>query len=108
VHAIETSAYLISFNLGLKYSISYQSKIGKVKWKGPDTKELLKKLADEGVEDIIIVPISFLNENLETLYDLDHDIVPFAKEKLNIKRICRVNIPESHPLLIKLLENIIR
>jgi len=108
VHGIETSAFLISQSAGLKYRISYQSKIGRVKWQGPDTIDTLKQLAAENVKEIIVVPISFLNENLETLYDIDHLIVPFGKELLKIPHICRVRIPECHPLMIEFLGNIIR
>jgi protoporphyrin/coproporphyrin ferrochelatase len=108
VHAIETSAELISQSVGLKHKVSYQSKIGRVKWVGPDTIDMLKQLAAIGTEEIIIVPISFLNENLETLYDLDHLIVPFAKDQLNIPNVFRVRIPEAHPLMIQFLGNIIR
>jgi protoporphyrin/coproporphyrin ferrochelatase len=108
LHAIKSSAFLISKSLALKYKISYQSKMGKVKWVGPDTKDILKQLNKEGFKEIVLVPISFMNENLETLYDLDIDIIPYAKDILRIEHIYRVMIPNSHPLIIELIRNIIR
>jgi protoporphyrin/coproporphyrin ferrochelatase len=53
------------------YLLSYQSATGPVKWVGPDTLSTIDKLASEGVRQLIIVPISFVSDNIETLYDID-------------------------------------
>lgn len=107
VQAIEKSSQLIAESTGTEYKISYQSKAGKIKWLEPETKSVLAELAEKNYEDIVIVPISFISENLETLYDLDLDIIPYGKNELKIKNICRVKIPGSHPLLIQTLKDII-
>ncbi|MFA6923290.1 MAG: ferrochelatase [Bacteroidales bacterium] len=104
---IEESSRFIADSTGLEYKVSYQSKMGKMKWAEPDTKSVLAELAKKKHEDIIIVPISFISENLETLYDLDFDIIPYAKNELKIKNIYRVKIPNSHPLLVQTLKDII-
>jgi ferrochelatase len=91
---IEESARLIATELGLAYRVSYQSQIGK-KWLGPITEELLAQMATQKPDqEIVIVPISFVNENLETLYDIDQLIIPTAKA-LGIKSISKVPIPEA-------------
>lgn len=54
-----------------EYKITYQSRTGPVKWVGPDTFEMVEKLKDEGYQRVVIVPISFVADNLETLYDID-------------------------------------
>ncbi|MEI8087424.1 MAG: ferrochelatase [Paludibacter sp.] len=100
VDEINASAKLISAELGLPYKVSFQSKIGKVKWVEPDTKDCLKGMAAENCDEIILVPISFVNENLETAYDQGIEIIPYGKNELHIKNICRATIPYSHPLLI--------
>ena len=105
--AIEESSKLIADKANLKFEFAFQSRM-KGKWVGPDTKDSLKKIAETTNDfDIILIPISFVNENLETLYDLDHDIIPFAKEELKINKITRVNIPVANVQFINLLENII-
>jgi ferrochelatase len=53
------------------YLLSFQSATGPVKWVGPDTLATIDKLAGEGVKQLIIVPISFVSDNIETLYDID-------------------------------------
>jgi protoporphyrin/coproporphyrin ferrochelatase len=55
----------------LDYSLSFQSATGPVKWVGPDTLATIDKLADEGVKQLVVVPISFVSDNIETLYDID-------------------------------------
>lgn len=106
--AIAESAALISGNLMLDFEVAYQSGMRSDKWVGPDTIERLKLLAKTGKEEIVIVPISFVNENLETLYDIDKVIIPFAKKELGIKNISRVKIPEADDLFIRLLVDIIK
>jgi len=100
VDEINASAKLIAGKLGVAYRVAFQSKIGKVKWVGPDTKDCLKSMKAENIDEIMLVPVSFVNENLETAYDQGIEIVPYGKNELGIQHICRVEIPSSHPLLI--------
>ena len=104
--AIETSAKLIAEKTGLDYNVAYQSGMGK-NWIGPDTVNVLKKLAANRQIEILIIPISFVNENLETLYDIDMEIIPYAKEVLGIKNISKVEIPVANDDFIKLLKDIV-
>ena len=96
------SAEQISQRLNLPYSVSYQSKIGRIEWTRPYTNEYLRELAGKGINEIIIVPLSFINENLETRYDLDIELVPMGLDELGITDICRIEIPESDPHLVKM------
>lgn len=70
---INKSVQLILSSIKIKdldYSISYQSKIGPVKWLEPSTNEEILKAIKDNVP-ILVVPISFVSENLESLYELD-------------------------------------
>lgn len=51
------------------YQITYQSRVGPAKWLGPDTVGFLSRNA--GGRAIVGVPIAFVSEHLETLYDMD-------------------------------------
>ncbi len=53
------------------HSLSFQSKVGPVKWLRPSTDEMIRKLALEGVSQVLLVPVSFVSEHIETLYELD-------------------------------------
>jgi protoporphyrin/coproporphyrin ferrochelatase len=53
------------------HSLSFQSKVGPVKWLRPSTDEMIRRLAQEGSDQILLVPVSFVSEHIETLYELD-------------------------------------
>ena len=108
VNEINESCSNIARSIGLNYRIAYQSKIGKMKWIGPDTKSLLKQLSEQEIKEVLIVPISFISENLETMYDLDIDIIPYAQKNLSFRNISRVVIPQSHPLMINTLRYLVK
>jgi ferrochelatase len=59
--------------LGNQYphTLSFQSKVGPVEWLTPATDATIRRLASEGVEQLILVPVSFVSEHSETLYEMD-------------------------------------
>jgi protoporphyrin/coproporphyrin ferrochelatase len=70
-----------------QFQVTYQSKVGPAKWLGPDTVEFLEKNAGERA--IVVVPIAFVSEHLETLYDMDI-LAKAAAAKAGAKAFLRV------------------
>jgi ferrochelatase len=103
--AIHESGKLIAEAMNLPYYVSFQSKIGRMKWVEPATITMLKNLSFDGVEEIMIIPISFLTENLETLYDIDTEIIPQFKSAF--KTIVKVAITDLSTDLVPLFQDII-
>jgi len=67
---IEHSARETARRAGVStFQVTYQSKVGPAKWLGPDTNAFLREHAKGKV--IVTVPIAFVSEHLETLYDMD-------------------------------------
>ena len=67
---VEASARETAGRAGVQsWQVTYQSKVGPAKWLGPDTSELLA--ANAQGRAIVTVPIAFVSEHLETLYDMD-------------------------------------
>jgi ferrochelatase len=64
------NALLKVTNIG-SWELSFQSRSGPVKWIGPKTDETLKELAEKGVDKVLLVPISFVSDHIETLYEMD-------------------------------------
>jgi ferrochelatase len=65
---------LVVESLGLsedQWSMSYQSRLGPVKWLTPSTSQMVKKLAGEGRKKLIIASPAFIVDGLETLEELD-------------------------------------
>jgi ferrochelatase len=53
------------------WKLSYQSKSGPVQWLEPSTEQMLEEMAAEGVKNLLAVPISFVSDHIETLYEID-------------------------------------
>ena len=49
------------------FTLAYQSRVGPVEWLKPYTEEALEELGHQGVQDLVVVPISFVSEHIETL-----------------------------------------
>ena len=60
--------------------ICYQSRSGPVEWLAPSTPDMLQTLADEGCKNILMIPISFVSDHVETLYEIDMLYHDQAKE----------------------------
>lgn len=56
---------------GVPGRLCYQSRSGPVKWLEPSTDEMLNELASQGIKDILVLPISFVSDHVETLYEID-------------------------------------
>ena len=52
-----------------KWSLSYQSKVGPVKWLQPATADHLPDLARQGVREVLVVPVAFVSDHIETLHE---------------------------------------
>jgi len=102
---IETSVKLIMQAPELKdirYKISYQSKVGPVKWLEPNTEDTIIELASAGEKNLIVVPISFVGDHIETLHEIDIEYKELALEK-GIENFLMTRAPKANPLLIKAL-----
>ena len=99
---------LVMDALGRKnpYQLSFQSKIGPVKWLEPFTSDIITKLGKEGIEDVLVVPISFVSEHIETLYELDILFKKVAAEA-GVKNFRRVPALNSDPTFIRALAEIV-
>lgn len=65
---------------GYKGVLCYQSRSGPVEWLEPSTPDMLQKLANEGCKNILMVPISFVSDHVETLYEIDMLYRDMAKD----------------------------
>jgi ferrochelatase len=88
------------------HQLSFQSKIGPVKWLDPFTNDVITKLAKDGVGDILIVPISFVSEHIETLYELDILYKKVAADA-GVVRFRRVPALNSDSIFIRALAEIV-
>lgn len=56
---------------GRPFRLSFQSRLGPVKWIRPSLSETLRELSGSGAPPLVLVPVSFVSDHIETLYELD-------------------------------------
>lgn len=74
-------------------------------WLGPDIVEVMGTLADEGARHVLSVPIGFVCDHLEVLYDIDHEARRKADEVGITLR--RVRMPNDDPAFIEVLASVV-
>ena len=89
----------------LNYILSYQSRVGPLKWIGPSTDSVIIDNSKLG-KDLVIVPIAFVSEHSETLVELDIEYKKLADENgcKNYVRVPALGINEN---FIKAMNNLI-
>jgi protoporphyrin/coproporphyrin ferrochelatase len=91
---------------GTRCSLAFQSRVGRMAWTGPSLENEVKRLAREGARALVVLPISFVSENLETLYELDIEIAAHARE-CGVNEFSRVSVPGCQPAFIAELARIV-
>jgi ferrochelatase len=61
------------------WRVCYQSRVGPMKWLGPSTDDEIRRAGREGL-GVLIDPIAFVSDHVETLVELDHDYARIAAE----------------------------
>ncbi|WP_419175635.1 ferrochelatase [Desulfosediminicola sp.] len=95
----------IEERLQLKGTLCYQSRSGPVEWLSPETSETIDRLAANGCTNILMVPISFVSDHVETLYEIDMLFKDHAAE-LGVRLISTPSL-NSDPAFISSLRSII-
>lgn len=86
--------------------LGYQSRTGPVKWIGPGTDELLRELGRSGVREVLVVPLSFVSDHIETLYEVDILFAAHARAA-GVTDYRRTPTLGSHPLFIEALARLV-
>jgi protoporphyrin/coproporphyrin ferrochelatase len=87
------------------FQVTYQSRVGPAKWLGPDTIHFLEGNARGKV--VVAVPIAFVSEHLETLYDLDI-LAKDAALKAGARRFLRVPALGTRPDFVRAMADLVR
>jgi ferrochelatase len=86
--------------------LCYQSRVGPAKWLQPPLTGTIERLGHEGVKEILVVPISFVTEHIETLHEINIEAREEAK-KLGIERFRMVPAVGDSPLFIAALKDLV-
>ena len=95
----------VAKKLSIPWHLSYQSRSGPVKWLEPSTEEKLEALAAEGVKHLLVVPVSFVSDHIETLYEIDILYRDMAMSLgMHLRRVESLN---THPAFIAALKDMV-
>lgn len=101
-----TKLIMETLNRPNPYQLAYQSKVGPVEWLQPYTEDALAELGEKGIKDLLVVPISFVSEHIETLQEIDIEYRELAQES-GISNFQRVPALNTHPIFINALKDIV-
>lgn len=70
---VATSAHAVIQRLrsARPYVLAFQSAVGPIRWLEPSTEHVLKQLGAQGIKDVVVAPLGFTSDHVETLYELD-------------------------------------
>jgi len=83
------------------WNVCYQSRVGRLKWIGPSTDDEIRRAGAEG-KGVLICPIAFVSEHVETLVELDHEYAELAGQ-VGCAPYLRAPTPSTDPAFIRAL-----
>jgi ferrochelatase len=92
---------------GNPHTLAYQSRVGPVEWLKPYTEDALHDLGSAGVNDLVVVPISFVSEHIETLEEIDIEYREIATEA-GVAHFHRVPALDTDPTFIGALADLVQ
>jgi len=91
----------------IKMHLSFQSKIGPVRWLGPATEEELEAIRQEGADRILVYPLGFVADNSETAHEIAIEYAEAARE-MGYSDFRVIPAPNTDPVFINGLANMIK
>jgi ferrochelatase len=91
---------------GLEHHLCFQSKVGPQKWLEPSLDQTIEQLAEEKVSHVIVVPIAFVGDHIETLSEINMETREEAHE-LGIQYFDMMPALHTNPLFIQALADVV-
>lgn len=102
---VAATVYAVKQRLGFKnpYRLCWQSQVGPQPWLGPQTASSVEEYIAKGHKDLILIPIAFTSDHIETLFELDEEIIGGSGHRETVKRTESLN---GNPTFIQALADI--
>lgn len=85
------------------YRLCWQSQVGPQPWLGPQTQTSVEEYIAKGQKDLVLIPIAFTSDHIETLYELDQEVIGESGHKDTVKRVESLN---GNPIFINALADL--
>ncbi|MGE0254758.1 MAG: ferrochelatase [Alphaproteobacteria bacterium] len=105
---VERTAAAVAARLGpgVDWRICYQSRVGPLEWIGPATDDEVRRAGTDGVP-VVVVPIAFVSEHVETLVELDIEYAELARHA-GVPLWLRAPTVDARPLFVAALVEAVR
>ncbi|PGH18301.1 ferrochelatase [Helicocarpus griseus UAMH5409] len=100
--AATVHAVMQRLNFTNPYRLCWQSQVGPSAWLGAQTSDTVQNYVKKGHADLLLIPIAFTSDHIETLYELDKEVIHEANSP-GVKRVESLN---GNPIFIKGLADI--
>ncbi|KAG0165285.1 ferrochelatase hem15 [Apophysomyces sp. BC1015] len=106
---VASTVYHVMKRLGNKnsYRLVWQSQVGPKAWLGPQTADAIQGYANQGKKNLVLVPIAFTSDHIETLFELDIEYGHLAKEA-GVTGFKRVDALNGDPTFARALADIVK
>lgn len=106
-HITTTVKLVMEHFSDVNHHLAFQSRAGPVKWLEPSTGDKLKELAAAGHKEVLMVPLSFVSDHIETLHEID---IEYGEEahNLGITTFRRMESLNSSPTFIACLADLVK
>ncbi|KAK4454320.1 putative mitochondrial precursor ferrochelatase [Podospora aff. communis PSN243] len=85
------------------YRLCWQSQVGPQPWLGPQTQMSVDEYVAKGQKDLLLIPIAFTSDHIETLFELDEEVIGTSGHADTIKRVESLN---GNPIFIQALADL--
>ncbi|KAI1659996.1 ferrochelatase-domain-containing protein [Daldinia decipiens] len=85
------------------YRLCWQSQVGPQPWLGPQTQSSVEEYIAKGQKDLVLIPIAFTSDHIETLFELDKEVIGESGHADTVKRVESLN---GNPIFIDALANL--
>jgi ferrochelatase len=88
------------------YLLTYQSEVGPVRWLGPSTEQVIRRLAKDKRRNVLVIPIAFTSDHIETLSEVDIEYAELAHD-LGLEGFRRAPALNDHPLFLEAMADLV-
>ncbi|HWT81315.1 MAG TPA: ferrochelatase, partial [Candidatus Methylomirabilis sp.] len=106
---VEATARLVMQRGGLAnpWHVCYQSRVSPGRWLHPSLDSTIRRLGTEGAQNVLVVPISFVTDHVETLHEIDVEARELA-EQVGIRQFELMPALNDSPRFIRALAELVR
>lgn len=102
-----TVAAVMEHFRGIDHHLAFQSRAGPARWLEPSLEAVMAELAGAGSRPLLVIPVSFVSDHLETLYEIDIQYREEAR-RLGVGDFRRIESLNDSPLFIRCLADLVR